>query len=64
MAPKKIRKNCGKAPFAGVKKEMAGPRMAKSARLAELELQNLDTERVPRLATTMLSGTVRKRPRP
>jgi hypothetical protein len=64
MALKKIKKNCGRAPFAGVKKEMAVPRMAKSARLAELELQNLNPDRTPRLATTMLSGTVRKRPRP
>jgi hypothetical protein len=64
MAPKKIRENGGKAPFAGVQKEMAKPRMAKSAKLAELDLQNLGSDRIPRLPSIMLSGTVRKHPRP
>jgi hypothetical protein len=37
------KKESGKATYASVKKEMAKPRVAKSARIAEL---NLDTERI------------------
>src|SRR5580698_3275816 len=40
-----------------VKKEMAKPRMAKSARIAE---RNLDTVRVPELPSTTIAGTVDK----
>jgi hypothetical protein len=42
---------------ASVKKEMAQPRMARSARIAE---RNLDTTRVPDLPSTTLPGTVNK----
>jgi hypothetical protein len=42
---------------AGVEKEMAKPRMAKSARIAEL---NLDTSRVPDQPSTTMPGTVDK----
>jgi hypothetical protein len=43
------------ATQATVKKEMAGPRMARSARIAE---RNLDTARVPEQPSTTMSGTV------
>jgi len=42
---------------ASVKKEMAQPRMARSARIAQ---QNLDTARVPEQTSTTMSGTVNK----
>src|ERR1700675_4783131 len=42
---------------ASVKKEMAKPRMARSARIAEL---NLDTARIPEQPSTTLPGTVDK----
>jgi hypothetical protein len=45
------------ATRASIKKEMAKPRMAKSARTAEL---NLDAERVPGQARVTLPGTVNK----
>lgn len=45
------------ATRASIKKEMAKPRMAKSARTAEL---NLDDERVPGQARVTLPGTVNK----
>jgi hypothetical protein len=45
------------ATRASVKKEMAKPRMAKSVRTAEL---NLESERVPGQARTTLPGTVHK----
>jgi hypothetical protein len=38
MVPKKSKKESGKATYASVKKEMAKPRMSKSARIAELNL--------------------------
>ena len=50
-------KESDSATRASIKKEMAKPRMAKSARTAEL---NLDTERVPGQARTTLPGTVHK----
>ena len=43
--------------FASVKKEMAKPRMAKSARLGKL---NLDTARIPEQPTVTTPGTVAK----
>ena len=43
--------------FASVKKEMAKPRMARSARLGEL---NLDTARIPEQPTVTMPGTVAK----
>jgi hypothetical protein len=42
---------------ASVKKEMAQPRMARSARIAE---RNLDTARVPDQPSTTMPGTVAK----
>jgi hypothetical protein len=45
------------ATRASIKKEMAKPRMAKSVRKAEL---NLDAERVPGQPRVTLSGTVNK----
>jgi hypothetical protein len=50
-------KESDSATRASIKKEMAKPRMAKSARTAEL---NLDTERVPGQARATLTGTVNK----
>jgi hypothetical protein len=43
------KKESGDATLARVKKEMAMPRMAKSARIAEL---NLDTARIPEQPNT------------
>ena len=51
------KKESDSATRASIKKEMAKPRMAKSARTAEL---NLDTERVPGQTRTTLPGTVNK----
>ena len=51
------KKESDNATRASIKKEMAKPRMAKSARRAEL---NLDAERVPGQASVTLSGTVNK----
>ena len=57
MLRKKVPKEHGNAAYAGVKKEMAKPRMAKSARIAEL---NLDVARVPEQPSTSMPGTVDK----
>ncbi len=54
---KKAKKKFGEATRASVKKEMAKPRMAKSARITEL---NLDTARIPEQPSTTMSGTVYK----
>jgi len=51
------KKESDSATRASIKKEMAKPRMAKSARKAEL---NLDAERVPGQARATLPGTVNK----
>jgi len=55
------RKKAKKAPqdttSAGVKKEMAQPRMARSARIAK---RNLDPARVPDQPSTTMPGTVNK----
>jgi hypothetical protein len=51
------KKESDNATRASIKKEMAKPRMAKSARKAEL---NLDAERVPGQARATLPGTVNK----
>jgi hypothetical protein len=48
------KKEPGDATLARVKEEMAKPRMAKSARIAEL---NLDTARIPERPSTTMSGT-------
>jgi len=57
MAHKKHRKAPGIATYAGVKKEMAKPRMAKSAREAEL---NLDITRIAEQPSTSMPRTVEK----
>lgn len=57
MLHKKRKKETGNAARASLKKEMAKPRMARSARIAEL---NLDTSRIPEQPSTTLPGTVDK----
>ena len=57
MPKKKGKKDYGKAAFASVKKEMAKPRMARSARIAELKL---DTERIVEQPSTTMPGKVDK----
>ena len=57
MAHKKHRKEPDIATYASVKKELAKPRMAKSARIAEL---NLDITRIPEQPRTSMPGTVDK----
>ena len=54
---KKAKKKFGDATRASITKEMAKPRMAKSLRIAEL---NLDAERIPGQARTTMIGTVDK----
>jgi hypothetical protein len=51
------KKEIGNTTRASVEKEMAKPRMARSARIAEL---NLDTARIPEQPSTTLPGTVDK----
>jgi hypothetical protein len=53
----KKKKEPRKATRASVKKEMAKPRMAKSAKIAEL---NLDTSRIREHPSTTMPGTVDK----
>jgi hypothetical protein len=55
MLHKKTKKAPGNATRASVKKEMAKPRMAKSARITEL---NLDTARIPEQPSTTMPGSV------
>jgi tRNA nucleotidyltransferase (CCA-adding enzyme) len=57
MLHKKPKKEPGNATRASVEKEMAKPRMARSARIAE---GNLDTAQVPLQPSTTMSGTVDK----
>jgi hypothetical protein len=57
MLHKKRKKETGSAVRASIKKEMAKPRMARSARIAEL---NLNTSRIPEQPSTTLPGTVDK----
>jgi hypothetical protein len=57
MSHKKGKKNPGNAIRASVKKEMAEPRMARSARITE---RNLDTARIPEQPSTSMPGTVDK----
>lgn len=54
MLDKKVRAN---ATRASISKEMAKPRMAKSARIAEL---NLDTTQIPEQPSVSMPGTVDK----
>lgn len=57
MSHKKRMKKTGKALRASVTKEMGQPRVARSARIAEL---NLDTARVPERPSITMPGTVDK----
>jgi hypothetical protein len=57
MKKKKAKSAFGEATRADIKKEMAKPRMARSARIAEL---NLDTARNPDQPSTTMPGTVKK----
>src|SRR3984957_20973705 len=57
MLNNKHKKELGKATRASVQKEMAKPRMSKSARIAEL---NLDASRIPEQPRTSVQGTVNK----
>ena len=57
MQHKKGKKKSGNAMSAGLKKEMAKPRMARSARIAEL---NLDTARISEQPSATMPGTVDK----
>jgi hypothetical protein len=54
---KKTRREVGDATRASVKKEMARPRMAKSARITQ---RNLDTSRLAERPSTTMPGTVDK----
>src|ERR1700676_2563385 len=54
---KKAKKETGNATRVSVNQEMAKPRMARSARIAEL---NLDTSRNPEQPSTTVPGTVDK----
>ena len=57
MLHKKVQKEHDNAAYAGVKKEMAKPRMARSARIAEL---NLDSVRISEQPSITMPGTVDK----
>jgi hypothetical protein len=57
MLHKKSKKESGNSTRASVEKEMAKPRMARSARIAEL---NLDTARIPEQPSATMPGTVDK----
>jgi hypothetical protein len=57
MLHKKAKKELSDATRASVKMEMAKPRIARSARIAEL---NLDDARVPEQPSVTMSGTVDK----
>jgi hypothetical protein len=54
---KKAKKKPGHSTRASVKKEMAKPRMSRSGRIAEL---NLDTARIREQPSTTMPGTVDK----
>lgn len=55
MLHKRSKKEPGKATYPSVKKEMAKPRIPKSIRIAEL---NLDTARIPEQPSAIMLGTV------
>jgi hypothetical protein len=57
MARKNASKESGQATLASVRKEMAKPRMARSAKIAEL---NLDTVRISEEPSVTMPGTVDK----
>jgi hypothetical protein len=57
MLHRKGKKEPGNALMIGIKKEMAKPRMARSARITEMKL---DTARIPEQPSSTVSGTVNK----
>ena len=57
MLHKTLKKNAAKATLVNVTKEMAKPRIARSAKIAEL---NLDTTRVSEQPSVTMPGTVDK----
>ena len=57
MAHKHTSKESGQAIPASVRKEMAKPRMARSARIAEL---NMDITRIPDQPSVTMPGTVNR----
>ena len=57
MLYKKAKKELSNATRASVKREMAKPRITRSARIAELDL---DTARIPEQPSITMSGTVDK----
>jgi len=57
MIHKKAKKEPDASTYTGVTKEMAKPRMARSARIAEL---NLGTARIPQQPSVTMPGTVDK----
>jgi len=57
MRHKKVKNFQGNATYSSVKKEMAKPRMSKSARIAE---RNIDSARVPEPPSTTVPGNVVK----
>ena len=57
MLHKKVKQEPSNATYASIKKEMAKPRMAKSARVAELDR---DTARIPEQPGTTMPGIVDK----
>jgi hypothetical protein len=57
MVHKKTKKNADNASRASVMEEMAKPRMARSAKIAELKL---DTARIAQHPSTTMPGTVKK----
>jgi len=57
MLRKKSKKESDNSTLANVKKEMAKPRMTRSARIAEL---NLNTARIPEQPSVAMPGTVDK----
>jgi hypothetical protein len=57
MPHKKSKKKLTDATYTSVKKEMAKPRMARSAKITE---QNLDTTRIPDRPSVSTSGTVKQ----
>jgi hypothetical protein len=57
MSHKKLKKNSPKATLANVKKEMAKPRITRSAKIAKL---NLDMARVSEQPSVTMPGTVDK----
>ena len=61
---KKIRKSTGIALHAEVKEEMAKPRMARSARIAELKLDKTRTSEQPSVTVSAKVNRIIPSPRP